>query len=87
MKSLYITGDSIHDTEICSYDMLGNDLCDIYWPHLKTFSLSHPTVGVDEVVDFLRRHKLTLVEVSLWKLTFFTGLLFRLFSDLRVLKW
>lgn len=65
MKLLCITGDSIHDTEFCFYDRLGNDLCDIYWPPLKTFSLSHVTVGADEVAEFLLRHKLTLVGVSM----------------------
>lgn len=86
LESLCITGNSVHDREYCFYDRLGNDLCDIYWPHLKTFSLSHLTVGADEIAEFLRRHKLTLVEVSLSRLGFLTGSLFQLFSDLREMK-
>lgn len=86
LESLCITGNSVHDREYCFYDRLGNDLCDIYWPHLKAFSLSHLTVGADEVAEFLRRHKLTLVEVSLSRLAFLTGSLFQLFSDLREMK-
>lgn len=86
LESLCITGDSIRDRDFCFYDRLGNDLCDIYWPHLKAFSLSQLTVGADEVAEFLRRHKSTLVEVSLWKLAFLTGSLFQLFSDLREMK-
>lgn len=86
LETLCITGNSVHDREYCFYDRLGNDLCDIYWPHLKTFSLSHLTVGADEVAEFLRRHKLTLVEVSLSRLAFLIGSLFQLFSDLRDMK-
>lgn len=82
LDSLCITGDSIRDREFCFYDRLGNDLCGIYRSQLKTLSLSQLTVGADEIVEFLRRHMLTLVEVSLWKLAFLTGSLFQLFSDL-----
>lgn len=86
LESLCITGNSVHDREYCFYDRLGKDLCDIYWPHLKTFSLSHLTVGADDVAEFLRRHELTLVEVSLSRLAFLAGSLFQLFSDLREMK-
>lgn len=86
LESLCITGNSVHDREYCFYDRLGNDLCDIYWPHLKTFSLSHLTVGADEVAEFRCRHNLTLVEVTLSRLAFITGSLFHLFSDLREMK-
>lgn len=68
LESLCITGDSIHPRELFFDDKLANELCDVYWPHLKTLSLSELAVVADEVAGFLRRHKLTLVKVSLWKL-------------------
>lgn len=38
-ESLCIAGVTVRGKEFV-YDRLGNELCDIYWPHLKTLSLS-----------------------------------------------
>lgn len=82
LEALCIAGGSARGRGF-TYDRLGNELCDVYWPHLKTLSISQLAVGADEVAELLRRHKLTLVKVSLWKLAFLTGSLHQLFCDLR----
>lgn len=63
-ESLCIAGVTVRGKEFV-YDRLGNELCDIYWPHLKTLSLSQLAVGADEIAELLRRHKSTLIKVFL----------------------
>lgn len=84
-ESLCIAGVTVRGKEFV-YDRLGNELCDLYWPHLKTLSLSQLAVGADEIAELLRRHKSTLIKVFLWKLAFLTGSLFQLFCDLREMR-
>lgn len=51
LESLCIAGVEVRGKEFF-YDRLSNELCDIYWPHLKTLSLSQLAVGADEVRNF-----------------------------------